>query len=380
MGAKPEVYKLEMFEEGPFAEDGFAFVDRTSITGRRSIYADFLPVYPLERNWKAPRLAEVWKPREVIGTARPDNDFPWLGVDLPGFRQRAVNGLRELLEPNGELLALKTPPGVGRCWAYHITTIVDALDEGHSLLQLYPNSSWEARRIERHEFIAERVAPLSIFRVVNSTLDVYATNSFVERVAELGLHGLRAIKVWPLPPRADWYELAREESRKLARAVAKEAPGKVRRRAKTYASRAPAGAELSSLMQSISQYPGELKLDVSKMTPDQVQDSIHDSIEQLRASGQEEDRLKDRAFWLAIAWGESVVRSLGWQWVILEDCRGASSVAVASPDRSIAVVPVQFIERIATDPKADPSSQLLFNMIRAGKVPKAAAGKLKLLG
>ena len=65
---------------------------------------------------------------------------------------------------------------------------------------------------------------------------------------------------------------------------------------------------------------------------------------------------------------------------MLEDqTKKAASIAVVSPNRSLAVVPVQFIERIATNRDANPTSQLLFNMIRAGKVPKAPPGALKLL-
>jgi len=377
-----EVFKLDMVDNGRLKNDGLVFVDEKSLMGLSHATMDFTQS-SFSRDWQARRLAHLWPgPREVSGIATRGNDFVWLGADTPGFSQRAVDGLQDLLEPNGELLPLKTPPGVGTYWAYNVTTVADVLDEQRSIMFLNRNSTWDAQSISRYEFDAGIVPELSIFRIPNARFDIYATNRFIDRVRELGLKGLRARKVWPLPPEVNWREFAKQESKKGSRAKSQGTSPHVSKAAAApkYTSRPPRGAELESLKIAISQYPAELKWDVSRMTPDDVQKKIFETLEKLRAAKKDKEILKDRAFWFGIAWGESVVKALGWQWAMVEDpSNNAASMAVVSPDRAYAVLPILFIERIITNPDADPTSQLLFNMIKAGKVPKAEPGQLQLL-
>lgn len=371
------IFKLEMFNKGPFSE-GFAFANDASLTGRLSISQDFMPVDPSDRHWKATRLSAYWKPRKVIGAVDPQNDFPWFGVHIPGFSQRAVDCLREFLEPNGEILPVIAPHGLGKYWAYNITTVADVLDDEHSAMRLFPGSAWDALAIERHIFFPDRLGSLSIFRIPNRSLNVYATGNYMQRVHECGLKGLSAVRVWPEP--RDPVETKVSQPAGRTPRPRREVGGKERDET-AYTARAPQGKELHSLRQSILQYSEELGWGNAALKPEELQTRIFDALERLRASERNASRLEDRSFWLGIAWGESIVRALGWEWVMLENPKlKAMTPAVANPNRSLVVTPLQLIERIATNPSADPNSQLLFNMIKAGKFPEGPTGSLKLIG
>ena len=79
------------------------------------------------RNWTVPPLAPFWTPQRVIGQVRPFNDYPCVDLIVPAFSRKAVDALRNLLEPNGELLPLVAE--VGEYFAYNITTVADILDQ-----------------------------------------------------------------------------------------------------------------------------------------------------------------------------------------------------------------------------------------------------------
>ena len=224
------VYKLEPFYEIPKYE-GFARKHDVSYLGHRWLWEDFhFPTAPHRRDWEAPRLASVWKPVEVTGRVRKFNDYPGIG-QIPAFSQRAVEALREFLEPNGEILPLIS--SVGSYFAYNITTVADVLDlDGSDIL--WPKGTEEDRlvhfkkpdgvhtyytvtAIRRYEFIAKRLGDLSIFRIPEDTADVYVTGPFVARAREAGLQGMNFIKVWPLPTGANWKKLNEQNVRRLER-------------------------------------------------------------------------------------------------------------------------------------------------------------------
>ena len=130
------------------------------------------------------------------------NDFPCISMTEPAFSQRACDSLRDLLEPNGELLPLTAPSAV-KYYFYNITTLSDAFDTDNSKA-LWFTFPFNASTVDYYAFHTGRLAGLCIFRLYESPGEVLVTDEFVRRVHEAGLNGFRFTKVWPLPPRTNW--------------------------------------------------------------------------------------------------------------------------------------------------------------------------------
>src|SRR5258707_1021726 len=121
------LYKLEPIADNPKFE-GFAFVREESLRGNGPFVWDFGPddVKTKGRGWTITPLAPIWTPQPVIGRVRSFNDYPCVDLIIPAFSRRAVDALRDFIEPNGELLPLVSP--VGEYFAYNTTTVADILD------------------------------------------------------------------------------------------------------------------------------------------------------------------------------------------------------------------------------------------------------------
>ena len=169
------------------------------------------PGLPLKRTslqWQMARLAPKWKPVEVIGRVRKFNDFPCVNL-LPAFSQRAVDALREFLQPNGELLPLKTP--LGSYYAYNVTTRVDALDVGRSVIS-WLREPFTALEVERYEIAPAAIERRDVFFMPQTAADLYVSDRFVRRAEECALMGFDFQKVWPFPAEVDWRRVAKQQT------------------------------------------------------------------------------------------------------------------------------------------------------------------------
>jgi hypothetical protein len=226
--------KNGLFELAPMMDDprfeGFGFVRRESLRGKRSLLADFMPdnMIAQGRGWTVTPLSSVWTPQPVAGRVRPFNDHPCISLTIPAFSRRAVDGLREFLEPNGELLPLVST--VGEYFAYNIMTVADILDEVKSEIRWLSDKHTfdQVFEIDRYECYAERMAGLSIFRLVQRPSRTFVTQVFVDRVRQQELQGFHFIKVWPLPDRVSWRELDKEERKKKVQVKTKRGPKPVK--------------------------------------------------------------------------------------------------------------------------------------------------------
>jgi hypothetical protein len=169
-------------------------------------FPEQIPENRTTRAWRVNRLAPRWKPIQVRGRVRPFNDYPCVNLAFPAFSLRAVEALREFLEPNGELLPLKTSSG--SYFAYNVTTVADVLNYKRSKIN-WLDEPITALSIERYEFFVRKLENHTIFRISEDPTSVYVTEGFVARAAEQRLRGMDFLKVWPLPPRADWRQIAR---------------------------------------------------------------------------------------------------------------------------------------------------------------------------
>jgi hypothetical protein len=203
------LYELHKITDNPQYE-GFAFVRDDPLGDEDSLgsgfRADDRDVQG--RSLKIRRLASIWTAQEVIGRVRRFNDYPCVNLSIPAFSRRAVDVFEDYLTPNGELLPLISP--IGEYYAYNITTVADTLDQEKSEIEWldgFPHEAANVFEIERYECIPEKVAGLSIFRLIEMPTSVYVTQPFVDRVRSHGLKGFHFVKLWPLPEDVSWRDL-----------------------------------------------------------------------------------------------------------------------------------------------------------------------------
>jgi len=191
------IYKIKPILDNPKYE-GFGMGEEPSLRGKRDRFEDLAPDFdPTIGEWVVPRLSSIWKPLRVQGRVRPYNDFPCLGLSYPAFSSRAVDVLRDVLEPNGELLPLIT--SVGEYFLYNCTTVADIIDRGRSKVD-YLNKSTilEIDHLQvREDCLAE--LSLSIFEMKWYLGNCCVTDSVARRIREAKLEGFEFRKLWPLP-------------------------------------------------------------------------------------------------------------------------------------------------------------------------------------
>lgn len=115
------------------------------------------------------------------------------------FSRRAVDALRDMLEPNGELLPVEHKGVKGNYFVYNVQTVSNALDVRKSDYQEY-----RPLDIFSYAFIPEKLVGATVFMLPVGMTYLYVTTAFVERVKSAKLHGFGFDKVWPLPEGVDW--------------------------------------------------------------------------------------------------------------------------------------------------------------------------------
>jgi hypothetical protein len=166
------------------------------------------------RKWRVHRFARWWKPIKVVGRVRPFNDNPGC-MSYPAFSRRAVDALRDFLEPNGEILRLDSK--VGEYYLYNVKTVADVLDWRRSEIH-WAERPFMASSIDSYIFREKKLGKLSIFKIPEQSHAVYVTEAFVKRVREHSLNGFHFDKVWPLPPGV-WWVHAREANKQSGKPI-----------------------------------------------------------------------------------------------------------------------------------------------------------------
>lgn len=214
-----QIYELEKVTDNPLYE-GLATPgdNEASLVGRANRDKDFFPAVRSDWNWSLPYLKDIWKPLHVIGRVTPFNDYPCLNMFVPAFSQRAVDELRDVLEPNGELLPLDHDSGT--FYAFQCHRIVEILDQPNCEAVWLGNSlPATAAMIEFFSVLEERTEGLSIFKMRELCNSMFVTEYFVQRVREAGLNGFEFVKVWPYPKgtsyKAEDAKRRRERGQKL---------------------------------------------------------------------------------------------------------------------------------------------------------------------
>jgi hypothetical protein len=197
-----EVYELSKITDNPLFE-GFGYEDSPSLLGRGQVGDDFFPKDSLNWEWKIEPLSRIWKPLVVLGRVRSFNDYPAIGLMIPAFSYRAVQTLRDFLEPNGELLSLIHP--AGEYYAFNCFTIVEILDHEKTIAYWSRVESRMASHVRFFSIYSDRLAGLSIFRMREMPNRIFVTTPFAVRVKQAGLNGFHFKKVWPFPEGVDYW-------------------------------------------------------------------------------------------------------------------------------------------------------------------------------
>ncbi len=200
-----EIFELTIVTDDPRFE-GFALAQSKSVLGRDSLDDDLTPGFveaEKNTNWRQVKLGAKWKPPKVEGRVAEFNDFPGIDMVLPAFSQRAVDALKDLLEPNGEILPLRSNTKT-KFYFYNILNIANVLNKSRSVCEFWCRPPTTAVDIEHFEFHKNKVQELSIFRIPQLPVYTFVTNVFVDRVNACGLTGFDFTKVWPLPKSVDW--------------------------------------------------------------------------------------------------------------------------------------------------------------------------------
>ncbi len=209
--AVTEIFKLQKVLDDPRFE-GFGLGDHSSVLGRENLFQDMDPAHEhseVGRNWHPVRLAKLWRPPRVAGRVQPYNDYPCVNLSDPVFSRRACDALRDLLEPNGELLPLDSD--AGEYYFYNITTVIDALDLKKSKGAFFDSGIAIGDLMDYFWFHPAKLAGATIFRVPDVPACALVTRTFIDRVYAAGLNGFDFIKLWPLPEGTNW----RIEDKKL---------------------------------------------------------------------------------------------------------------------------------------------------------------------
>lgn len=205
-----ELFALRVITDNPMFE-GFALDDAPSVLGREDCQDDMTPgfgITDITQKWSSKKLEGIWKPPPVSGRVTSFNDFPGIDMMFPAFSRRACEVLKEFLEPNGELLPLKTD--IGEYFFYNITKITDALNVKKSDCEFAP------MEIEFFEFHRQKLKELSIFRILQWPMGTIVTDQFVKQVREHGLNGFDFLKIWPYEQGINWRLEAKKKRKKAA--------------------------------------------------------------------------------------------------------------------------------------------------------------------
>lgn len=123
----------------------------------------------------------------------PASDFPLFGT--PVFSKRAVEVLRDLLMPNGEILPLTFEGRQDMYFAFNTITVINALDEYHSEVTRF--SDGKIMWINKYQFFSDKLKSAAIFKIPQSVRSlVYVKDKFVNKVNEAGLTGFNFAPLW----------------------------------------------------------------------------------------------------------------------------------------------------------------------------------------
>ncbi len=148
------------------------------------------------QTWQPRSLRGIWPTPEVEGNVRKFNDYPCINLVYPAFSQRAVDMLRDILEPNGELLPIRHK--IGTYYFYNCTQMVNCIDLTKSKITKLKDGIITSTG-DKLVFIDKMLEDLTVFKARTQLTELFCTQRFVDRVHAAGLQGFLFVPIWPLP-------------------------------------------------------------------------------------------------------------------------------------------------------------------------------------
>ena len=115
-----------------------------------------------------------------------------------------------------------------------------------------------------------------------------------------------------------------------------------------------------------------------RTTPAETVEAIHASVGGTRSG---RAMLDDLAIELGCLWGQAVCDALNWEWCQVSGGDGAGVFAVATKNRSHYVAPTSYMkQQLARRDRTANTTLLLFNLLKARRMPASGARGYRLLG
>jgi hypothetical protein len=129
---------------------------------------------------------------ETADLAKPLGDHPQWATGIPVFSGTAVEHLRAMLLPAGELLPVHV--GEEPYYAFHLLDYIDALDPAASVIERGPTGL--VFNIHRYSFRPGAIPPDRIFRIREQRTHLFCGDAVVSRIESVGLKGFVPVQVW----------------------------------------------------------------------------------------------------------------------------------------------------------------------------------------
>jgi hypothetical protein len=100
--------------------------------------------------------------------------------------------------------------------------------------------------------------------------------------------------------------------------------------------------------------------------------AVDEMLEKLPRGKKVADSTTERTLQLAVVWAEALCRECRWEWAQVGEA-GDEEYVIVSPDRSLMIEPIAYIQGIRSSKRTENTALLLFNMIKAANVPRAPA-------
>lgn len=148
----------------------------------------------LER-FDAPERFKDWVPFDVVPVTDHIQDpkkliepgdianFNLTPISL--FSETAIRTLGALLETHGELLPVRNPVWTYRL--YHVTTVLDALDESKAVVERF--ASGKIMRVMKYAFRPEVTSGVDVFRIPAVKWQIFVSENIVQHVRHSKLTG-----------------------------------------------------------------------------------------------------------------------------------------------------------------------------------------------
>jgi hypothetical protein len=174
-----------------FPAEGYEWVEGRRERDREALAS--LRGSPAADRWAAPEVRFVRT--DDHGKRLRPSDLPWFGHAVLIMMPDALDQLRSIVEPHGELLPLRESDGK-ELFALNVLTVLDALDEERSDLVRFTGSG-RIMTIKTHVLRKSVVNQVNLFKLPQlRSSSIYVSDAFVARVRQADLWGVEFEKVW----------------------------------------------------------------------------------------------------------------------------------------------------------------------------------------